>query len=73
MHLLNVYLSDLCHDNYDDYIEYLGKILAIIEGCATSKFAVIGDFNTAVGTNFERELFTFCTDRRLVISNYEFL
>ena len=40
VHLINVYLPYQCHDNYDDYVEYLGKISAIIEGCATSKLAV---------------------------------
>ena len=70
VHLINVYLPYQCHDNYDDYVEYLGKISAIIEGCATSKLAVIGDFNAAVETNFERELLTFCTDRGLIISDY---
>ena len=72
VHLINVYLPYQCHDNYDDYVEYLGKISAIIEGCATSKLAVIGDFNAAVETNFERELLTFCTDRGLIISDYHF-
>ena len=67
-----MYLPYQCHDNYDDYVEYLGKISAIIEGCATSKLAVIGDFNAAVETNFERELLTFCTDRGRIISDYQF-
>ena len=72
VHLLNVYLPYQCHDNYDDYVEYLDKISANIEGCVTSKLAVIGDFNAAVESNFERELLTFCKDRGLIISDYEF-
>ena len=68
VHLINVYLPYQCHDNYDDYVEYS----AIIEVCATSKIAVIGDFNAVVETNFERELLTFCTGKGLIISDYKF-
>ena len=56
IYLLNVYLPYQCHDNYDAYVEYIGKISAIIEDCSTSKLAIIGDFNAKVGTIFESEL-----------------
>ena len=70
IHLLNVYLPYQCHDNYDAYVEYIGKISAIIEDCSTSKLAIIGDFNTNVGTIIESELMSFCSDRQLIISDY---
>ena len=75
LHLLNVYLPYQCHDNYDDYVEYMGKLSAIAEGCTStsSKLAIIGDFSAAVETTFEAELLTFCTDRELTISGYEYL
>ena len=72
LHLLNVYLPYQCHNNYDDYVEYMGTFSAIAEGCTSSKLAIIGDFNAAVETTFETELFTFCTDRELTISDYEY-
>ena len=72
LHLLNVYLPYQCHDNYDDYVEYMGKLSAIAEGCTSSKLAIIGDFNAAVETTFEAELLTFCTDREFTISDYAY-
>ena len=71
IYLLNVYLPYQCHDNYDAYVEYIGKISAIIEDCSTSKLAIIGDFNAKVGTIFESELISFCSDRQLIISDYD--
>ena len=62
LHLLNVYLPYQCHDNYDDYVEYMGKLSAIAEGCTSSKLAILGNFNAAVETTFKTELLTFCTD-----------
>ena len=73
IHLLNVYLPYQCHDNYDGYVECMGKLSAIAEGCTSSKLAIIGDFNAASETTFETELLTFCTDRELTISGYEYL
>ena len=35
---------------FDNYVEYIGKIFAIVEDCTTSKLAVICDFNAAVKT-----------------------
>ena len=49
----------------------MGKFSAIPESCTSSKLALIGDCNAAIETTFETELFTFCTDRKLTISDYE--
>ena len=38
-------------DNYDCYVEYLGKISAtLVEKCTTTNIAIVGDFNAAVST-----------------------
>ena len=53
------------------YVEYLGKLSAIIEDYESSKVGIIGDFNAAVGTTFEGELLEVCTHHELIISDYE--
>ena len=71
LYFVNVYLPYQCPDNYDLYVEYLGKLSAIIEDYESSKVAIIGDFNAAVGTTFEGELLEVCTHHELIISDYE--
>ena len=71
LYFVNVYLPYQCPDNYDLYVEYLGKLSAIIEDYESSKVGIIGDFNAAVGTTFEGELLEVCTHHELIISDYE--
>ena len=71
LYIINVYLPYQCPDNYDLYAEYLGKILAIGEDCHSTKIAIIGDFNAAVGTTFENELLKLCTHHKLIIADYK--
>ena len=71
LYFMNVYLPYQCPDNYDFYVEYLGKLSAILEDCEFSKVAIIGDFNAAVNTTFENELLETCTKHELIISDYE--
>ena len=71
IYIVNVYLPYQCPDNYDLYVEYLGKLSAIIEDYESSKVGIIGDFNAAVGTTFEGELLEVCTHHELIISDYE--
>ena len=71
LYFINVYLPYQCPDNYDLYAEYLGKISAIVEDCHSTKIAIIGDFNAAVGTTFEDELLELCTHQKLIIADYE--
>ena len=59
IHFMNVYLPYQCHDNFDNYVEYIGKISAILEDCRTSKLAVIGDFNAAVKNKNKNKNKTF--------------
>ena len=60
-------------DNYDCYVEYLGKISAILEECTTTKIAIVGDFNAAVSTSFETELLALCESQNFVVSDYQLL
>jgi exonuclease III len=69
--LLNVYMPYQCHDNYDDYCNYIGKLLAIVEECDTANIVIAGDFNAAVNTPFENELMQMCSHAHLVISDYD--
>ena len=63
LYFANVYLPYQCPDNYDLYVEYLGKLPAInIEDYESSKVAIIGDFNAAVGTTFVGELYSPITN-----------
>ena len=71
LYFINVYLLYQCSDNYDLYAEYLGKISVIVEHCHSTKIAIIGDFNAAVGTTFEDELLELCTHHKLIIADYE--
>ena len=55
-YFLNVYMPYQCDDNYDLFVEYIGKISSIIEESVNSNLIVLGDFNVAVDTVFESEL-----------------
>ena len=68
---INVHLPYQCPDNYDLYVEYLGKLIAIVEDCHLTKIAIIGDFNATVGTTFEDELLELGTHHELIVSGYE--
>ena len=66
-----MYLPYQCPDNYDLYVEYLGKLSTIVEDCHSTKIAIIGDFNATVSTAFEYEVLELCTQHKLIISDYE--
>ena len=69
-YFLNVYMPYQCDDNYDLFVEYIGKISSIIEESVTSNLIVLGDFNAAVDTVFESELLEMCKSHQLVVSDY---
>ena len=50
IYFMNIYIPCQCTDNYDCYVEYLGKISATLEKCTTTNIAIVGDFNAAVST-----------------------
>ena len=53
---LNVYKPYQCNDNYDLFIEYIGKIYSVIEDSCSTNVIVLSDFNAAVNSTFENEL-----------------
>ena len=67
IYFLSIYLPYQCDDNFDLYLEYIGKISALIDECHSSNITILGDFNPAVGTLCESELLELC---QLVISDY---
>ena len=68
--VLNVYLPYQCDDNYNVFVEYIGKLSALIDEVSTSNLILLDDFNAAVNTTFESELVDLCTSYKLIISDY---
>ena len=42
-------------NNFEIFMEYIGKITALIDESPTSNIAIIGDFNAAIDTHFDVE------------------
>ena len=59
-------------DNFEMFIEYIGRMSALIEESPTSNITIVGDFNAALDTQFEAELQEFCNNLSLVISDCMF-
>ena len=55
-------------DNYETFMECIGKLSATIEDSDMCNFIISGHFNSAVGTPFESEFFDFCSAYELTIS-----
>ena len=70
---INVYLPFQCEDNYEIYVNYLGKLTALAEELATSNIVVLGDFNAAKDTKFENELLLWCKSNNFIMSDKEIL
>ena len=66
---INVYLPFQCEDNYENYLNYLGKLTAVVEEIATSNIVVLGDFNAAKDTKFENELLLWCNSNNCIMSD----
>ena len=58
-------------DNYETFVECIGKLSATIEDSDMCNFIILGDFNSAVDTPFESELLEFCSAYELTISDYQ--
>ena len=73
--ILNVYMPYVCTENKDLYLEYLGRLGAILHDAVTSTTMVLGDFKAGFNYNtyFEKYLLDFCADNQLTISEYRFL
>ena len=59
-------------DNFEIFMEYIGKITALIDESPTSSIAIIGDFNAAIDTHFDVELQELCSNVSLVISDCDY-
>ena len=59
--------------NYDEYINYLGVVHAIIQESAASNIMIIGDWNANVNNNaiFGAELISFCEEHGYIISDVD--
>ena len=57
-------------DNYETFMECIGKLSATIEDSDMYNFIILGDFNSAVDTPFELELLEFCSAYELIISDF---
>ena len=54
------------HDNYNTYVECIGKLSSIIEDSDMCNFIILDDFNSAVHTPF-----VFCSYYELIIFYYD--
>ena len=62
MLFISVYMPYQCDDNFEMFMEYIGRISALIEESSTNIIAIVGDFNAAIDTQFEAELQEFCNN-----------
>ena len=69
LHILNVYLPYFAPENYDGYLDYIGKISSHIEYRNVSDVMVFGDFNADVGGVFYREWVAICQDYDMVFAD----
>ena len=75
---LNVYLPFSCHENLNEYVNYLCRINGIMETAGTSLCMALGDFNADLSNRrvshlFGRELLSFCNLENLIINDYHLL
>ena len=68
-----MYLPYQCEDNFDEFMEYMGKISDTIEESPCTHVCILGDFNAGVGTLFENELLELCGKHSLHMSDYSIL
>ena len=59
---VNVYMLYQSDDNFEIFMEYIGKITALIDKSSTRNIAFIGDFNVAIDTHFDVELQEMCSN-----------
>ena len=53
---ISVYMPSQCDDNFELFMEYVGKLSALIEESPTSNVVLLGDFNAFIDTQFDTEL-----------------
>ena len=57
--LINIYLPYFSGDNYEEYLEYIGKINTIVAESETPEVIFFGDFNAGPGSPFFNEWESF--------------
>ena len=70
---INVYLPTNIRENVDLYLNYVGKISAIIEESQCENICVLGDFNASPGTDYFAEISSLCSSHDLVMSDVALL
>ena len=73
LHVLNVYLPYYSVQNYDLYLEYIGKICSIFESREHSELIIFGDFNADVGREYFNEWDSVCDQFGLIFADVNFL
>ena len=67
-----IYLTNV-KTNFDEFMEYMGKISDIIKESLCTHVCILGNFNAGVGTLFENELLELCRKHSLHMSDYSIL
>lgn len=67
--ILCMYMPTDCHENMDLFVQYLGKIHAIVEESEIMNVVVLGDWNASPDKSFGRELNLFCADNSMLLSD----
>lgn len=74
--ILSVYLPYQCDDNYDEYVDKLGALGAVMDELDTTCYTVVGDWNANLKQSdspFAKLLTEFCQERQLIISSTKML
>ena len=66
---LNVYLPTDCPENYEDFMLYLGKIVAIANDSESNAVCILGDFNASPSSAHYNELHNMCLEHDLEIAD----
>ena len=67
---VSVYMPYQCDENYDLYMQCIGKLCTLLEESCTNNIVILGDFNVTLNSVFESELLEMCSTFDLVISDY---
>ena len=81
MLIVNVYFPYECHNNFYEYVDYLGKMYSIIDTTDTPYVIVLGDMNadtymyldpgSGYDSVFGKEMLKFCDEHNLIISDLD--
>ena len=61
MLFISLYMPYQCKDNFELFMQYIGKISALIEESPTSNIAIVGDFNAAIILNLMSDYRNYVT------------